>query len=859
MRGLKLLGLLLGLEVGLSSLYATHLMGGEITYQCIGPNQYRIRVKLYRDCGGIALENPIILYYSSAQCNVNASISLNRLSVTDITPVCPGGQSRCGGSGPYGWEEHVYEGTLTLPPGCSDWTLWYSNCCRNSAITTGPADDYFTIYTNLNNTVTPCNNSPVFNVPPTALACVGQRTCLNPGVTDPDGDSLAFSLTYCRSSNASTSVGYSGGYSGTNPLPTGGGTTVDPRTGTVCFTPSAQAVGIICIRIEEFRNGVKIGEYLRDMQVRVIACSNQLPVASGINGVPYNPNDPTTYTIEVCATGTNYCFNLNFSDPDGQPLTVSWNNGISGASFVVNNNGTTNPTATFCWTPTPADIGSHTFVVTVQDNACPIRGVNSYGYVVNVIGGVSYPVDAGPDATICQGQSVTLNGSVAGPPGDIASIQWSPATGLSNPNILTPVASPTSTTTYTLEVTFVGGCKRRDQVTVTVLPPPAPPTVSPPSAQVCTGSSVLLTASSPGAVDYEWHDGAPNGPIVQNGPTFNASPGSSTTYYVVAVSANGCRSAPTPVSVAVNPPPPPVSCVVIYVTPGGCGGGPGCGTRANPANLPTAIAMAQCNNSYLKLACGTYNIDNSISFTSNTTVEGGYDPATWDKTNGCQTIIYRTPANVQPNPNRLVAIELNSVRYFAMYDVTVQTADAPNPPIAGDYRGVSTYALYMAGCQDYKFVRCGFISGNASKGADGQPGNPGRNAAAYQNGPFCGQSGDQDNCGWANGNGGAGATVPWGANGGNGGNGGYDGGSGNSGQQAPCGGNVVCSGGGGGTGGGGCGSGFGCDCDGAGNHGQPGQNGGNGNPGATGTAGSSGTAGVWWQPGGQGGTGGQGQ
>lgn len=77
-------------------------MGGEITYECIGPNRYRIRVKLYRDCGGVALENPITLGYSSSQCNVNSSISLSRVSAGDITPVCPGGQSRCGGNGPYG-------------------------------------------------------------------------------------------------------------------------------------------------------------------------------------------------------------------------------------------------------------------------------------------------------------------------------------------------------------------------------------------------------------------------------------------------------------------------------------------------------------------------------------------------------------------------------------------------------------------------------------------------------------------------------------------------------------------------------------------------------------------------------------
>lgn len=57
-------------------------------------------------------------------------------------------------------------------------------------------------------------------------------------------------------------------------------------------------------------------------------------------------------------------------------------------------------------------------------------------------------VQAGDDVTICAGQSTMLNGQVSG--GTQPAIQWSPPTGLNNPNILNPVASPTQTTTYTL-------------------------------------------------------------------------------------------------------------------------------------------------------------------------------------------------------------------------------------------------------------------------------------------------------------------------------------------------------------------------------------------------------------------------
>ena len=59
--------------------------------------------------------------------------------------------------------------------------------------------------------------------------------------------------------------------------------------------------------------------------------------------------------------------------------------------------------------------------------------------------------DAGKDKVIFKGQSVKLNGAETGD--DITSTYWSPATGLDNPFLLTPTASPTADITYTLHVT----------------------------------------------------------------------------------------------------------------------------------------------------------------------------------------------------------------------------------------------------------------------------------------------------------------------------------------------------------------------------------------------------------------------
>jgi gliding motility-associated-like protein len=67
------------------------------------------------------------------------------------------------------------------------------------------------------------------------------------------------------------------------------------------------------------------------------------------------------------------------------------------------------------------------------------------------------------EVKICRGESVQLQASGA------ISYQWKPTTGLNNPNIANPIASPSQTTTYT--VTFIDDKCRIDQtVKVEVLP-----------------------------------------------------------------------------------------------------------------------------------------------------------------------------------------------------------------------------------------------------------------------------------------------------------------------------------------------------------------------------------------------------
>ncbi|MEM7036980.1 MAG: T9SS type A sorting domain-containing protein [Bacteroidota bacterium] len=162
---------------------------------------------------------------------------------------------------------------------------------------------------------------------------------------------------------------------------------------------------------------------------------------------------------------------------------------------------------------------------------------------------------AGPDVDFCDGTTVQLNGSCTGATGT-CTYQWTPSTGLSDPNIANPIANLTSPLCYTLTVFENGQPGITDDV---CLKPHSIPTVDAgPDREICLGDSIMLDGEASGDstasyYTFAWMPSATLDDDTLEDPT--AFPFQTTTYYTTATSDWGCQSALDSVTVFLKPSP----------------------------------------------------------------------------------------------------------------------------------------------------------------------------------------------------------------------------------------------------------------------------------------------------------------
>ena len=495
-----LAALFLFLTWGQQVAWASHAMGADIRYECLGNGQYRVTMSYYRDCAGISAPTTASLAISSASCNLTLpNVTMQRdlaNSNIEVSQLCPSSlpQSRCNGGTLPGVQLFTYTAVITLPQECSDWRISYTECCRNDAITNlvSPASQNIHINARINNVGGLCNSSPRFSTLPVPYVCAGQPFSFNHGAIDADGDSLVYVLI-SPLTTLTGPIAHVPGRSATQPMNTtpANGFVFNPNSGQMDFTPQGAQIAVVAVRVFEIRNGDTIGDIMRDVQVVVINnCANQnIQPATNPTVLTGGSYDAASRSFFVCA-GTRLDFSIGASDPDGDSILINQANTNFAQVFGAGN------VLLTPFYPVPGRVdtilifgsifniqpGAYTFTIGLRDNACPVPGNQTLAFNLAVPG---IDVQA-RDTTICPGVAQTVpftsrlftTGNVAAP-GEFTWTQISgPVASLSSDTVRNPILSVPSTTlpgqdiVYTVQFTTFpdpttgASCVTRDTVTV---------------------------------------------------------------------------------------------------------------------------------------------------------------------------------------------------------------------------------------------------------------------------------------------------------------------------------------------------------------------------------------------------------
>jgi gliding motility-associated-like protein len=304
----KFILLLLAISLAVSA-SAAHIVGGEMTYRCLGftdddpasnSRRYEFTINLYRDCfgGGSEFDSPnfIIQMHITVYQGRNrfGRLELGGPVVTNVN-VDPGSpcvivpSNVCVEEGVYVWE-------MDLPIVDESYQIVYQRCCRNNTISNivdpGGSGSTYTIE------VTPeaqqsCNSSPRFREYPPAVICAGTPFEYDFSAEDDDGDLLVYE--FCSPFLGGGNQGNQGPangvapdpdlpppytnvfffaptYTATRPLGAEADLVLNPSTGIMTGTPVFRGQFVVGVCVSEFRDGQLLSTVRRDFQFNVSNC-----------------------------------------------------------------------------------------------------------------------------------------------------------------------------------------------------------------------------------------------------------------------------------------------------------------------------------------------------------------------------------------------------------------------------------------------------------------------------------------------------------------------------------------------------------------------------------------------------------